>query len=96
MSELQNLTGSFIEWLGEMKKNKRSLDLFNLNTKDKPFEVVTGIKPKRIASLKSDYDLVTDRLNSAVKKCHSKEDNDKFLEMFYLGMTKLFNEKFNA
>ena len=96
MSELQNLTGSFIEWLGEMKKNKRSLDLFNLNTKDKPFEVVTGIKPKRIVSLKSDYDLVTDRLNSAVKKCHSKENNDKFLEMFYLGMTKLFNEKFNV
>ena len=96
MSELQNLTGSFIEWLGEMKKNKRSLDLFNLNTKDKPFEVVTGIKPKRIVSLKSDYDLVTDRLNASVKKCHSKENNDKFLEMFYLGMTKLFNEKFNA
>ena len=96
ISELQNLTGSFIEWLGEMKKNKRSLDLFNLNTKDKPFEVVTGIKPKKIVSLKSDYDLVTDRLNSAVKKCHSKEDNDKFLEMFYLGMTKLFNEKFSA
>jgi len=96
MSELQNLTSLFIEWLGEMKRNKRSLDLFNLNTKDKPFEVVTAVKPKKIVSLKSDYDLVTDRLNSAIKKCHSKEDNDKFLEMFYLGMTKLFNEKFNA
>ena len=96
MSELQNLTALFIEWLGEMKRNKRPLDLFNLNTKDKPFEVVTAVKPKKIVSLKSDYDLVTDRLNSAIKKCHSKEDNDKFLEMFYLGMTKLFNEKFNA
>ena len=96
MSELQNLTSLFIEWLGEMKRNKRPLDLFNLNTKDKPFEVVTAVKPKKIVSLKSDYDLVTDRLNSAIKKCHSKEDNDKFLEMFYLGMTKLFNEKFNA
>lgn len=96
MSELQNLTSLFIEWLGEKKRNKRPLDLFNLNTKDKPFEVVTAVKPKKIVSLKSDYDLVTDRLNSAIKKCHSKEDNDKFLEMFYLGMTKLFNEKFNA
>lgn len=96
MSELQNLTSLFIEWLGEMKRNKRPLDLFNLNTKDKPFEVVAAVKPKKIVSLKSDYDLVTDRLNSAIKKCHSKEDNDKFLEMFYLGMTKLFNEKFNA
>lgn len=93
MSELQDLTAHFIEWLGEMKRNKRSLDLFNLNTKDKPFEVVTGVKPKRIASLKSDYDLVTDRLNSAIKKCHSKEDNDKFLEMFFIATTKLFNDK---
>lgn len=96
MTELQNFTVLFIDWLDEMKRNKRSLDLFNLNTKDKPFEVVTGVKPKKIISLKSDYDLVTDRLNSAVKKCHSKEDNDKFLEMFFLAMTKLFNEKFNA
>ena len=96
MSELRDMAALFIEWLDEMKRNKRSLDLFNLNTKNKPFEVVTGIKPKKIVSLKSDYDLVTDRLNSAIKKCHSKEDNDKFLEMFYLGMTKLFNEKFNA
>lgn len=95
MSELQNFTRLFIEWLDEMKRNKRSLDLFNLNSKDKPFEIVTGCKPKKVASLKSDYDLVTARLNSAVKKCQSKENNDKFLEMFYLGMSRLFNEKFN-
>lgn len=96
MSELQSYTYSFIEWLGEMKNNKRSLDLFNLNTKGKPFEVVTGHKPKWVASTKSDYDLVTDRLNSAVKKCQSKEDKDKFLEMFFIGLSRLFNEKFNS
>lgn len=96
MSELQSMAALFIEWLDEMKRNKRSLDLFNLNSKDKPFDVVTGCKPKKIASLKSDYDLVTDRLNSAVKKCQSSEDKDKFLEMFYLAMSKLFNEKINA
>lgn len=96
MSELQTITSLFIEWLGEMKRNKRSLDLFNLNAKDKPFEIVTGCKPKKIVSLMSDYDLVTGRLNSAVKKCQSKEDYDKFLEMFYIGMSRLFNEKFNS
>ena len=96
MSELQSMATLFIEWLDEMKRNKRSLDLFNLNSKDKPFDIVTGCKPKKIVSLKSDYDLVTDRLNSAVKKCQSNDNNDKFLEMFYLGMSKLFNEKFNA
>ena len=96
ISELQSMAALFIEWLDEMKRNKRSLDLFNLNSKDKPFEIVTGSKPKWIASIKSDYDLVTDRLNTAVKKCQSKEDNDKFLEMFYIAMSRLFNEKFNS
>ena len=99
ISELQSLTSRFIEWLREMKSNKRSLDLFNLNAKDnkdKPFDVVTGQKPKWVASIKSDYDLVTDRLNSAVKKCQSKGDNDKFLEMFFLATSKLIKEKFNS
>lgn len=95
ISDLQSLTYSYVEWLEEMKNNKRSLDLFNLKIKDKPFEIVTGCKPKKILSTKSDYDLVTDRLNSAVKKCHSKENEDKFLEMFYIGLSRLINEKFN-
>lgn len=96
ISDLQSITKSYIDWLGEMKRNKRSLDLFNLTTKDRPFDVVTGCKPKKVMSMKSDYDLVTDRLNSAVKKCNNKEDNNKFLEMFYLGLSKLVNEKFNS
>lgn len=96
MSELKTFTALFIEWLDEMKRNKRSLDLFNLNAKDKPFDVITGIKPKKIVSLKSDYDLITARLNAAAKKCQSKEDIDKFLEMFFLAMSRLFKEKFNA
>ena len=95
-SELESFCYSYLSWLAELKRNKRALDLFNLNAKEKPFEVVTGLKAKRIMSRLSDYSLVTDRLNSAVKRrCHSKEDNDKFLEMFYLGMMRLFNEKFN-
>lgn len=96
ISDLQNITKSYLDWLDEMKRNKRSLDLFNLTTKDKPFDVVTGYKPKKVMSTKSNYDLVTDRLNSAVKKCNSKEDNNKFIEMFYLGMSRLVHEKFNA
>ena len=69
---------------------------FNLDIKDKPFDVVTSIKPKKIASLKSDYDLITARLNSAVHNCNSREDYNKFLEMFYLATRRLMSEKFNA
>lgn len=53
-------------------------------------------KEKRVFSTKYDYDLVTDRLNSAVRKCRSKEDADKFLEMFFLGTARLVKEKFNS
>jgi hypothetical protein len=38
---------------------------------------------------------VTDRLNSAIKKCHRQEDSNRFLEMFYLATSKLIAEKFN-
>lgn len=93
---LKSMCFSYLKWLEEMKNNKRSLDLFDLSSADKPFDVVTGRKPKKIFSTKSDYDLVTARLNSAAKHCNSKSDNDKFLEMFFLGTQKLLKEKFNA
>ncbi len=96
MSALTTVCKDYKQWLGEMKGNKRSLDLFNLNAKDKPFEVVTNRKPKKVLSTKSDYDLVTDRLNSAVRKCHSKDDKDKLLEMYSLGLERLIKEKFNS
>lgn len=95
MSELQSMTHSYLEWLKELKNNKRSLNLFNLSTADKPFDVVSGYTPKKIFSTKSDYDLVTDRLNASVKKCSSREDYNQFLEMFDLGLSKLIKEKFN-
>lgn len=96
MAYLVNMCNDFKQWLEEMKSNKRSLDLFNLNTKEKPFEVITGRKAKKILSAKSDYDLVTDRLNTAVKRCNSKGDADKFLEMYFLGTERLIREKFNS
>ena len=78
-----------------MKSNKRSLDLFNLNCGDKPFEVVTGVKPTKIVSMKSDYYLVASRLNANLMKCVSKSNEDKFLEMYFLGTRLLIKEKIN-
>lgn len=94
MSELREMFVKYLEWLKEMKENKRSLDLFNLKTGDKPFDVVTGIKPAKIPCLYSDYNLIIGRLNSAVKKCKSKGMENKFLEMFYIGTKTLVKDKF--
>ena len=92
-NDLTDFFRKYHEWLKEMQENKRSLYLFNLSCGDKPFELVEGVKPKRILSKFSDYNLVSDRLNSAVRKCKSKDKEDKFLEMFYLGTQKLVKEK---
>lgn len=95
MTQMIDFCKKYKEWLIEMKRNKRSLDLFNVACGDKPFDVVTGVKPAKIINFKSDYSLVADRLNSQVKKCRSKSKEDKFLEMFYLGTKQLFKEKIN-
>ena len=76
-----------------MQENTRSLHLFNLSCGNKPFELVEGVKPKRILNRLSDYNLVTDRLNSAVRKCKSNGKENKFLEMFYLGTQRLVTDK---
>ncbi len=93
VKRVREFIGEYLGWLEEMKRNKRPLDLFNLNCGDNPFEIVTGVEPNKIFSKYSKYNLFTDRLNSAIGKCGSKEDTDKFLEMFYIGTKKLVSEK---
>lgn len=96
---LRDFLKSYREWLEEMKHNHRSLNLFNSACGSKPFELVVGVKPKKIMSLsvagKSDYDLVMVRLNGAIKDCRNKETNNKFLEMYYRATQRLVNEKLN-
>ena len=93
-SYLKKFTESYREWLNEMKDNKRSLDLFNLDCGNSPFNVVTDIKPKKVASLLSNYDLFYGRLNDAIKHC-SGDDNNKLLEMYVIATERLSKEKFN-
>ena len=82
------------EWLEEMKKNKRPLNLFNTECGKKPFEVVTGIPAKKVASLHSDYDLFFSRLNAAIKDCNG-DAYDNLLEMYAVATARLSKEKFN-
>ena len=93
-STFKKFIEEYREWLKEMKSNKRSLDLFNLECGDKPFDVVTGIKPQKVRSIYSNYDLFFDRLNDAIKHCNG-DDNNKLLEMYSVATKKLSKEKFN-
>ena len=93
-TNLKKFIDSYREWLKEMKDNKRSLDLFNLDCGDTPFNVVTDIKPKKVASILSNYNLFFGRLNDAIKHC-SGDDNNKLLEMYSVATERLSKEKFN-
>ena len=93
-TNLKKFIDSYREWLKEMKDNKRSLDLFNLDCGDTPFNVVTDVKPKKVASILSNYNLFFGRLNDAIKHC-SGDDNNKLLEMYSVATERLSKEKFN-
>ena len=92
-NDLTDFFHKYHEWLIEMRENKRSLYLFDLSCGDKPFNLVEGVKPKRILSKLSDYNLITDRLNSAIGNCKGSGNENRFLEMFYLGTKRLVKEK---
>lgn len=93
-SYFKKMTENYREWLKEMKDNKRSLDLFNLECGNMPFDVVTDVKPKKVVSMLSNYDLFFGRLNHAIKHC-SGDDNNKLLEMYSVATERLSKEKFN-
>ena len=88
------MTENYREWLKEMKDNKRSLDLFNLECGNMSFNVVTDVKPRKVVSMLSNYDLFFGRLNDAIKHC-SGDDNNKLLEMYSVATERLSKEKFN-
>lgn len=96
-TELRQVLSNYtLRILGTQKQLFRQfIDLFNLGCGNKPFDVVTGVTPKKIVSLKSAYDLMAAHLNAAVRKSHTGEDCNKFLEMFYRATQNLVKEKFN-
>ena len=92
--KMNSFFGSYKEWLTEMKNNIRSLDLFNLNCGNSPFDVVNGVTPRKVTSIHSNYDLLTGWLNSAAKEAAKGSLESHFLEMFYRGTETAVTKKF--
>ena len=86
---------NYQEWLDEMKNNKRSLNLFNTNPGDHPFDLITAMKAKPYHSLRSNYSLLYDFINGASRKVKTKENEDKLLELYSTATEKAINGKFN-
>ena len=93
MQNLRWFLDEYRLWLSEMKDNKRSLDLFNFDCGDEPFNVVVGQKPKSLFTMLSNYNLFYDRLNNAVKKTKGDKES-RWLEMYSIATAQLAKEKF--
>lgn len=93
MQNLRWFLDEYRLWLSEMKDNKRSLDLFNFDCGDEPFNVVVGQKPKSLFTMLSNYNLFYDRLNNAVKKTKGEKES-RWLEMYSIATAQLAKEKF--
>ena len=99
MKHLKNFGAAYQGWLREMARNDRSLQLFNLECGDKPFDVVNGIQEKKkIFAKNKDYNLFHARLGKKgdeAKKFVKDSNPSFFLEMFSRATESLITEKLN-
>lgn len=96
LRNLKSFLSSYLEWLMEMRDNVRSLNMFKVESGRTPFEIVPNVSPKSVHSIKSNYNLYYDRLNTAaakLKRSSNRENN--FVKMFYEATNKLVDEKIN-
>lgn len=94
--ELKAFLNKYKEWLKEMYDNKRSLNLFNLECADKPFELLTDRKPHQggfFSFEKKDYEAFYDALNKAAQKVRGDKASSLFVETFSRATKKLVEEK---
>ena len=95
-NELKIFLKTYKEWLEELSKNKRSLNLFNLECGDKPFELVTDRKPQQGGFLglgKKDYEAFYDALNKAAQKVRGDKASSLFIETYSRATKKMAEDK---
>lgn len=94
MRDLRDFLTRYKNWTDEMAENDRALKLFENDCESKPFELVSGVKPKKkLLSLKQNHELIIDRLNGTAGKCTSREPESKYLEMFYRATKELVDQR---
>ena len=94
--ELLAFLKTYKEWLMELSENKRSLNLFNLECGDKPFELVTDRRPQQGGFLgfgKKDYEAFYDALNKAAQKVRGDKSSSLFVETYSRATKKMAEDK---
>lgn len=95
-SELTDLKNAYLQWLAEMSCNVRAFAPYDLREKKNDvFSLIKGEKPARIVSLKSNYALFDDYLNSKQSKIRTDSSPEQiFIELFYSAIDELVKSKF--
>ena len=99
--DFDTFTQNYLDWLDEMGQKDRGTTFvpFSLsNTPNDVFGFVQNIGTKRVASLKSNWDLANDRLNNVSNNSVTQSANNeegRFTAHVMLAMKKLVNEKIN-
>ena len=94
--ELIAFLNTYKDWLKELSDNKRSLNLFNLECGDKPFELVTDRKPQQGGFLgfgKKNYEAFYDALNKAAQKVRGDKASSLFIETYSRATKKIAEDK---
>jgi hypothetical protein len=91
IKDIKSFQQIFQQWLKEMETQKRKFSPFELQSKI--FNVVRGIKPRRLLTWASNYDLFDARLNAISSAGNNKEQ--QFIELFYKATERLVKDKFN-
>ena len=93
---LEAFLRTYKEWLKELSDNKRSLNLFNLECGDKPFELVTDRVPHQGGFLglgRRDYEAFYDALNRAARKVRGDKASSLFIETYSRATKKMAEDK---
>ncbi len=94
--QLREFLQTYKEWLLELKQNKRSLNLFNLECGARPFELVTDRRPSQSGLPffgKKDYEAFYNAVNNAAKKVRGDKASSLFIETFARATKKLAEDK---
>jgi transcriptional regulator with XRE-family HTH domain len=94
---LKKIQDEYLTWLEEMTLQERAFTPLYLHKDSKKvFDLVKGVKPKRLWWIfDSNYNLFDNRLNGQKGESSTGTKEQQFVELFYLATKQLVREKFN-
>jgi hypothetical protein len=95
-SELADFRSAYLKWLAEMSTNVRAFKPYDLRKKKNDvYSLITGEAPAKLLSLKSNYALFDDYLNTKQGKIKTDSTPEQvFIELFYNAIDELVKSKF--